>query len=157
MNAAEIINGWVSEKTDGSIDQIISPDILSDLTLLTLVTAILFKGKWKEKFHDSGSDIFWSISGMKEEVKMAEFMMLQTQNLFGYFKDENETQVIDIPYQDGLKMTVIMPEGNLEEFESGLTTEKMNHFFQEVFPSGREIILKMPKFKFGVTYDLKKE
>merc|ERR1711915_409436 len=52
--------------------------------------------------------------------------------------------------------TIIMPGGNLEEFESGLTTEKMNHYFEEVFPSGREIILKMPKFKFGVTYDLKK-
>ena len=156
MNAAGIINGWVSEKTDGSIDQIISPDILSDLTLLTLVTAILFKGKWKEKFHDSGSDIFWSISGMKEEVKMAEFMMLQTQTLFGYFKDENETQVIDIPYQDGLKMTVIMPKGNIYELESSLSIEKINHYFQNVRTWG-EIILKMPKFKFGVTYDLKKE
>ena len=73
------------------------------------------------------------------------------------YEDENNTQVIDIPYQDGLKMTVIMPEGNLEEFESSLTSEKMNHYFQEVSPSGKEIILKMPKFKFGVTYDLKKE
>ena len=156
VNAAGIINGWVSEKTDGSIDEIITPDILSDLTLLTLVTAILFKGKWKEKFHDSGSDIFWSISGMKEEVKMAEFMMLQTQTLFGYFKDENDTQVIDIPYQDGLKMTVIMPKGNIYELESSLSIEKINHYFQNVRTWG-EIILKMPKFKFGVTYDLKKE
>ena len=68
VNAAGIINDWVSEKTDGSIDQIITPDILSDSTLLTLVTAILFKGKWKEKFHDSGSQGFRSISGMKQEV-----------------------------------------------------------------------------------------
>ena len=156
MNAAGIINGWVSEKTDGSIDQIISPDILSESTLLTLVTAILFKGKWKEKFHDSGSQGFWSISGMKQEVKMADFMMLQTKNLFGHYNDESDTQVIDIPYQDGLKMTVIMPKGDLYEFESNLSIEKINHYFQNV-RTRHEIILKMPKFKFGVTYDLKKE
>merc|ERR1712235_209876 len=71
-------------------------------------------------------------------------MKLKKKNLFGHYEDENNTQVIDIPYQDGLKMTVIMPEGDLEEFESTLTTEKMNHYFQEVFPSGREIVLKMP-------------
>ena len=156
VNAAKIINDWVSEKTDGSIDEIISPDILSDSTLVTLVTAILFKGKWEKKFHDYGSDIFWSISDMNQEEKMAEFMMLQTKNLFGYFKDENDTHVIDIPYQDGLKMTVIMPKGHLYEFESSLSIETINHYFQNV-RTGGEIILKMPKFKFGVTYDLKKE
>ena len=155
--AAGIINDWVSEKTDGLIDTLISPDMISDLTLLTLVTAILFKGKWEEKFETAGEHDFRTTSGKTEDVKKAKFMKLKKKNLFGHYEDENNTQVIDIPYQDGLKMTVIMPEGNLEEFESGLTTEKMNHYFQEVFPSGREIILKMPKFKFGVTYDLKKE
>ena len=30
VNAAKIINDWVREKTDGLIDKIISPDILSD-------------------------------------------------------------------------------------------------------------------------------
>ena len=156
VNAAGIINGWVSEKTEGSIEKIISPDILSDSTFLTLVTAILFKGKWKEKFRDYGSQGFWSISGMKQEVKMAKFMIRRGKYLFGYFKDENDTQVIDIPYQDGLKMTVIMPKGNLYEFESSLSIEKMNHYFRNV-RTWHEIILKMPKFKFGVTYDLKKE
>ena len=66
------------------------------------------------------------------------------------------TQVIDIPYQDGLKMTIIMPEGNLYAFESGLSILKMNQYFQTV-EKKRDIILVMPKFKFGVTYDLKKE
>ena len=81
---------------------------------------------------------------------------MELEHWFVHYEDENKTQVIDIPYQDGLKMTVIMPEENLYEFESGLSTEKSNHYFRkcEYF---REIILKMPKFKFGVTYDLKKE
>ena len=55
------------------------------------------------------------------------------------------------------KMTIIMPEENLYEFESGLSTEKMNHYFQNVSVTYEKISLAMPKFKFGVTYDLKKE
>jgi serpin B len=150
--AAALINDWVSSATDGLIDTLITPDMLSDLTLLTLVTAILFKGKWEEKFETDEDRDFTVTSGAKK----AKFMKLKKKNLFGHYEDDDLTQVIDIPYQDGLKMTVIMPKGNLEEFESTLTSDKMTHYFEEVFPSGREIILRMPKFKFGVTYDLKK-
>ena len=74
--AAGIINDWVSEKTDGLIDTLISPDMISDLTLLTLVTAILFKGKWEEKFETAGEHDFRSTSGKTEEVKKAKFMNL---------------------------------------------------------------------------------
>ena len=82
-----------------------------------------------------------------------------TSESLGYYKDKDNTQVIDIPYQDGnaLKMTVFMPEGNLEDFESTLTTKKMNHYFQKVCPYGDKITLKMPKFKFEVTFDLRQE
>jgi serpin B len=157
--AAGLINDWVSSKTDGLIDTLISPDMVSSMTLLTLVTAILFKGKWEEKFEADGERDFktGSTSGA-DVIKKAKFMKLKKKNLFGHFEDDDLTQVIDIPYQDGLKMTVIMPgnDQSLDQFESGLTSQKMSHYFQEVFPSGREIILKMPKFKFGVTYDLKK-
>ena len=85
---------------------------------------------------------------------VANFMELRHR--LGHYEDENKTQVIDIPYQDGLKMTVIMPEVNIYKFESGLSSEKMNHYFRKCY-NFWEIILKMPKFKFGVTYDLKKE
>ena len=83
-------------------------------------------------------------------------MVCQKKNLFGYYKDGNENQVIDIPYQDGLKMTIIMPKYNLYEFETDLSSEKLNYYFQKVRLTG-EVILTMPKFKFEVTYDLKKE
>ena len=54
VTAARIINDWVSENTDGLINEIISPDKINpDLTLMTMVTVLLFKGKWKEKFETS--------------------------------------------------------------------------------------------------------
>ena len=112
VSAAGIINGWVSEKTDGLINEIISPDMIdAHLTFMTLVTAILFKGKWIKKFVDSGKGTFYkksledeSLESLDEEsfeeairnhVFFVEtnFMQLRERNLFGYYKDENKTQV----------------------------------------------------------------
>ena len=109
VTAAGIINGWVSEKTDGLINEIISPDMIdADLTFMTLVTAILFKGKWIKKFVDSGEGIFYKKSldnesldeesfeeAMRNHVFFVRtnFMQLSERDLFGYYKDENKTQV----------------------------------------------------------------
>ena len=64
----------------------------ADLTFMTLVTAILFKGKWKEKFETSWKySIFRSLSGKTEEVEVrADFMELEKRNLFGHYEDEND-------------------------------------------------------------------
>ena len=157
--AAGIINDWVSKQTDGLIDEIISPEMLDPVnTKLTLATAILFKGKWKEEFETAPDQDFKATTGLKR----TKFMEITTESL-GYYKDEGNTQVVDIPYQDRisgwqfLKMTVIMPEENLEDFESTLTNQKLNHYFQKVCPYGDKITLKMPKFKFEVTFDLRQE
>ena len=65
------------------------------------------------------------------------------------------SKVIDIPYKNGFKMTVIMPE-NLEQFESCLTTEQLQEFFSKTTVS-KSIMLTMPRFNMEVQYDLKKE
>ena len=100
--AAGIINDWVSKKTDGVINEIISPDMISEFSLMTLVTAILFKGKWVGKFQHAGKGVFWSLFGKTEEVEVqANFMRLDSsklenfmvETLLGYYKDENKTQV----------------------------------------------------------------
>ena len=109
ISAAGIINGWVSEKTDGLIKEIISPEMISESMLMTLVTAILFKGKWIKKFVDSGEGIFYKKSLENESLESLDkesfeeairsflvrtnFMQLSERNLFGYYKDENKTQV----------------------------------------------------------------
>ena len=123
ISAAGIINNWVSEKTDGLVNEIISPDMIdADLTFMTLVTAILFKGKWIKKFVDSGEGIFYKKSldnesmdkeSFEEAIRSdyffvrTNFMKLRERNLFGYYKDrvnsddddddsdddENKTQV----------------------------------------------------------------
>ncbi|NWS38361.1 SPB6 protein, partial [Probosciger aterrimus] len=44
------INGWVEERTEGKIQNLLAQGILDSLTRLVLVNAIYFKGKWAKQF-----------------------------------------------------------------------------------------------------------
>ncbi|NXX76243.1 SPB9 protein, partial [Urocolius indicus] len=47
------INGWVQERTEGKIQNLLPEGILSSLTKLVLVNAIYFKGKWEKPFNEA--------------------------------------------------------------------------------------------------------
>ncbi|NXP09360.1 SPB6 protein, partial [Thinocorus orbignyianus] len=44
------INGWVEEKTEGKIRNLLAEGIINSLTRLVLVNAIYFKGNWEKPF-----------------------------------------------------------------------------------------------------------
>ncbi|NWZ27331.1 SPB6 protein, partial [Asarcornis scutulata] len=44
------INGWVEEKTEGKIKNLLAEGIIDSMTRLVLVNAIYFKGNWEKRF-----------------------------------------------------------------------------------------------------------
>ncbi|NWY12728.1 SPB6 protein, partial [Aphelocoma coerulescens] len=44
------INGWVEERTEGKIQNLLAEGIVDSLTRLVLVNAIYFKGNWEKQF-----------------------------------------------------------------------------------------------------------
>ncbi|NXU43262.1 SPB8 protein, partial [Drymodes brunneopygia] len=46
-DARNQINGWVEERTEGKIQNLLAEGILNSLTRLVLVNAIYFKGNWE--------------------------------------------------------------------------------------------------------------
>ena len=141
--AAGTINDWVMNKTDNLIDNLVSADMFNDLTLLALVTAIVFKGNWESKFESLFDANFVSPDGNKQ----VQFMSLKKKSHFGIYFD-NGVGCVRIPYTGGLAMTIIMPD-NIQEFESSVTGDKLNYLIDQPFASAGEVTLKMPKFKFG--------
>ncbi|NXK52210.1 SPB6 protein, partial [Chauna torquata] len=49
-NSRKQINGWVEERTEGKIQNLLAEGILDSMTRLVLVNAIYFKGNWEKKF-----------------------------------------------------------------------------------------------------------
>ncbi len=55
--SADIINGWVSDKTHGLIPEIIDKDVLAELYMI-LINALYMKGAWAEKYYSKGEGLF---------------------------------------------------------------------------------------------------
>lgn len=104
-DAADTINGWVEENTNGKIKDMVDKPI-DPLTVMFLINAIYFKGTWTYEFDETETkdDWFYLPDGSKKSCKM-----MEQRGSFNYF--ENETfQAIDLPYGDeDFSMTIFLP------------------------------------------------
>jgi serine protease inhibitor len=138
------INSWVREKTKEKIKEIIGSGSLTPETVLVLVNAIYFKGKWKAEFdpnHTAPADFTLS-SGEKTKVSM-----MNQKGMFGYRCIEG-VQMLELPYKGGeLSMVVILPEnkGELAALEGRLTAETIDFWFSGI--ERREVEIFLPRFK----------
>lgn len=92
--ARQTINGWVEDKTQGKITNLIPPNILDVLTRLVLVNAIYFKGNWACQFKtEKTKEAPFHLSPQKS-IQVP--MMMQEEN-FRYADWESFTMV-ELPY-----------------------------------------------------------
>ncbi|HUU40073.1 MAG TPA: serpin family protein [Desulfatiglandales bacterium] len=140
-SSCEVINDWVSEKTEGLIDSIIRSNDLNEYSLFVLVNAIYFKAKWMNEFQEESTadDLFYAPQG---EVTIP---MMHQWCYVNYGEGENY-QAAEIPYKGNTTgMLVLLPrEGKFEEFESSLTTERLAQIIENL--ESQEVVLKLPKF-----------
>ena len=149
--ASETINRWVSDQTNDKINQIVDKSINPD-TILFLINAIYFNGKWEKPFEENLTEdhTFYSENSM---TKQHPFM---TQGgKFQYYEDD-KFQAVALPYGAGeTSMYVFLPDesSSLEEFHEQLTAENWNQWltgFQE--QKGQ---VSLPKFKLKYDVELK--
>ena len=101
------INAWVEKQTNGKIENLIPPGLLSAMTRLVLTNAIYFKGTWAEEFSKKTTEEapFHVSANNQTQVPM----MHQTEN-FPY-AETDELQVLELPYGgDDLSMIVLLPK-----------------------------------------------
>lgn len=103
--AKDIINGWVNEKTNGRIAEII--DAISPLDILYLINAVYFKGSWTTKFKPANTyaGAFQLESG--EQVSVPTMSGDEMPIRLGQV---GEVQVGELPYGgDAFAMVVVVP------------------------------------------------
>jgi len=145
------INDWVSEQTEGRIEDLIPQGAISPATVLVLTNAIYFNAAWAEPFEEGATEdgTFHLLDGGEVTVPM----MGQMES-FGYAEGEGY-QAVELPY-DGweLSMVILLPEaGEFEPFEDSLDAERVDGIVNDL--AHRQVALTMPKFEFESDFSLK--
>ena len=145
------INKWVSDQTEGRIEDLIPQGVINQLTRLVLTNAIYFNAAWEHQFQEGATsdEPFHLLDGSEVTVPM----MHQTEP-FGYAVG-NGYQAIELPY-DGreLSMVILLPEeGGFDVFEENLTMESITPALDNL--EVQQIALTMPKFEYESSFGLK--
>ena len=142
-DAADIINAWVDENTNGKIEEIVDSPI-NPLTVMFLINAIYFKGTWTYEFDEENTrdDTFFLPDGSEKECKM-----MSHKNDHHYFENE-QFQAIDLPYGNAeFSMTIFLPKPgiNIDSLIAQFSNDNWNSWISSF--SSQEVNLYLPKFK----------
>jgi len=145
------INQWVSDQTEGRIEDLIPQGAIDALTRLVLTNAIYFNAAWENPFNEdmTADGPFYLLDGGQVIVPM----MKQTE-AFGYTEGEGY-QAVELLY-DGceLSMVVLLPEaGNFEAFEEELQAQQVDAIINDL--QDTQVTLTMPRFEFDSEFSLK--
>ena len=152
----ENINAWVSEKTNGKIEEIIKeigPDVV-----MYLINAIYFKAAWTTSFNEENTreGIFTLSDGTETK---ADFMSFSEEEdapkLLGYssgWGDKDGFAMVRIPYgRDIFAFYGIVPtednKSNIDDFIAKIAENGFDSYLTQLREEG-EFPLKLPKFKF---------
>jgi len=145
------INGWVEERTQGKIKNVISYDSINNNSKMLLNSAVYFKGDWVSPFvrNQTSPDSFTSNSGDKFQVDY-----VHRSGNFLYYKG-HDFQILDLPYLDGeIALSILLPNSvkGLGTLENSLKPEALDHWLSELVLKQVEIAL--PKFEFDSSLEL---
>lgn len=145
------INDWVNEKTHGLIPSILDEPMDPGIRM-TLLNAVYFKAAWVNAFEKELTDkqIF---HGKEGDTSVD---MMHQQDHFEYAEND-EYQMIRLPYHGGCEMTVYLPKDSITTdkwsekdylYQLGLEADKQEW-------DSREVSLSMPKFEMEYGNELK--
>ena len=138
------INDWISDQTEGRIEDLIPPGSITPLTRLVLTNAIYFLGAWSHPFDEAATrdQPFYLLDGSQVDAAM-----MRQGETFGYAAGDGY-QAVELPYEGNeLSMVILLPDaGRFEEFDAALEAARVETILQDL--NYRAINLSMPKFTF---------
>ena len=144
------INNWVSEQTENRIEQLLSPNDITNMTRLVLTNTIYFNATWAIPFDpDKTYDgVFYLEDGTTVTVPMMIPEAGRGENGEHYAAtDGPDYQAVELPYYgDEFSMVIIIPDSGLfGAFEQNLDSSVIDEIVDNL--EVQEITLRMPKFE----------
>lgn len=137
------INGWVAEKTQQRILDLLAPGTVNEMTRMVLVNAVNFTFPWDKPFDpkDTKDGSFGVVGGAPVSVPM------MAQLTRGTYAEDAVAQVAAVPLFGGrLSLVTVLPkEGKFEELEGKLGEE-----LEALQGAAQDAVLDLtyPKFRF---------
>jgi serpin B len=145
------INNWISDQTEGRIEDLIPQGLINALTRLVLTNAIYFNAAWQYPFSEDMTEDgpFYLLNGREVAVPM----MRQTES-FGYAESDGY-QAVELPYDGGeLSMIIFLPRSDrFEAFEGSLDAQRVDSMVKAL--EARQVTLTMPRFEFESSFSLR--
>jgi len=149
--AVQAINDWAAKATRDKIKNVLSENLVDDLTRVILANAIYFKARWEDEFSEYGTEPrpFTLLDGKK--VNVPTMMSLGRR---GTAKDDKVLSLL-LPYSgDKLAMLVLLPDpGALAQVEKELNDAQLERLVAGMKSNMTEVTL--PKFKIESSFQLK--
>lgn len=138
------INGWVEEKTEKRIKDLLPPRSLDDLTRLVLVNAIYFLADWEDPFKKEGThnEDFTLAGGAKKKVPMMH------KSASARFAKVADAKVLDLPYVGhDVVMRFVVPSSpdGLAALEKSLSAEKLASYGKALATT--QVDMSIPRFE----------
>ncbi len=149
LTAKDIINGWVEDKTEGKITDLI--DRIDPQHVMFLINAIYFKGIWTYEFDEENTRNAPFYLSKNESI---ETPAMHREDTIPYFSTDS-FQAIQLPYGKGnYQMIVILPnkDKSPDNIIGSFTPENWDSWLNS-FKKEKKVNLALPKFKFK--YDKK--
>ncbi len=149
---ADHVNGWIADKTEDRITDLLSSEsVLPDMRLI-LANAVYFKARWLNQFGEERTrpKPFHLLPGDDTEgvgVPMVDVPMMAKCGTFLHWKSESgDAEALRIDYEEGLSMLVVLPEpGRFAEVEAELSADLLARIHAG---SERTLVdLELPRFE----------
>ncbi|PZO38525.1 MAG: proteinase inhibitor I4 serpin [Pseudanabaena frigida] len=149
-NSVNTINAWVKKQTKDKIAKIV--EHLEPDSMLFLINAVYFKGKWEAPFEKSLTkpQPFTLADGTK-----IQHPAMSRSGGYRYY-DAPTFQAISLPYGTGrFSMEIFLPKStsNLKEFQKQLTAKNWQAWSEKL--TRKQGLIQLPRFKMEYETSLK--
>ncbi|MFW6773460.1 serpin family protein [Nocardioides sp. CPCC 205120] len=101
------VNGWVADRTEDRIPELVPAGAITAATRLVLVNAVYFKAPWAAAFQADATEDGVFTTGAGEEVTVP---LMSSSSVADGHGVSDGVEVVRLPYADGrLAMTVMLP------------------------------------------------
>ena len=150
LSVVNRVNSIVTEKTHGKINNLISPQDITEFTKFIILNCVYFKKDWLWEFDENKTEYKQPFYGLKE-TKQIEYLTKQT---YYHFYEDSELDIVELPYKDSdICCYLFVPTKDKSIFNIVNNLEE-NYKKINLIKEDCKVNLTCPQFKVESTFEL---